>query len=149
MWCSTRSLRAVDKSKKYPAWLPPLLKINRLLLLSIWSVHTEFEHGDCIVLPISCPHRSMYQKFDRGPLTLKFDFWPCKINRLLPLFKWSVHIKFEQPRQNRFCYILPTRIQVPESIIKAQWPWNLTFDFENIQASFSFFVKCTHKVAAS
>ena len=32
----------------------------------------------------------------------------------------SIHTKFEQPRLYSSCYILPTRIQVPEFFVKAQ-----------------------------
>ena len=37
----------------------------------------------------------------------------------------------KQTRPNSSSYILPTRIQVPEFFVKAQWPWNVTFDLEN------------------
>ena len=65
------------------------LKFNWLLPLP--QVHTKFQHRDCIVLAISCPHRSKCQNPWKGPLTLKFDLWPGKYIGFF-LFPYEVYI---------------------------------------------------------
>ena len=144
IWCWSLKCRVLINRHKFRAWTQNLWWILRILH-SGFTLHTQDSpiqihwvlSVECWVSvislgPGSCSQGSKCENSLQRSSDL--EMWPLtlKIYRLLPLSIWSIHTKFKQPRLYSSCYILPTRIQVPEFFVKAQWPWNLTLKINRL-----------------